>query len=434
MKHMMSMAKGLSSAHFPISAVAISPRVYEALQRFNQKGGNFGDGFTNSGHPAGIAIVDQAARAKGLMVRLQGETISFCRLSASPTSRWSKPAKPSRRRSGKPNARSRRQGRLILISQRTQDKGCRFTTTKGRIEMTETDWSAGAAYVDGAFMPLKEAKLPITEWGYRRSDVTYDVVGVYFGAFFRLDDHIRRFRNSMNKLHLKPEESDERIAEILTELVRRTGLREAYVAMDCVRSRPPRGVPLHPAYGRSYLMCHAMPWVWVFTPEQQERGVHAIVASVERIAPESVDPTVKNFHWGDLTRGNFEAHAAGAETAVLLDRHGNVTEGPGYNVFAVLNGTVVTPRSGVLEGITRKSVLELCAELGIPAEVRDVPRAEFEAADEIFFSTSAGGIMPVSRLGSRILGNDRPGPIGTKIRDTFWEKRRQGWLATPIAY
>jgi branched-chain amino acid aminotransferase len=132
--------------------------------------------------------------------------------------------------------------------------------------MTETDWSAGAAYVDGAFMPLKEAKLPITEWGYRRSDVTYDVVGVYFGAFFRLDDHIRRFRNSMNKLHLKPEESDKRIAEILTELVRRTGLREAYVAMDCVRSRPPRGVPLHPAYGRSYLMCHAMPLVWVFTP------------------------------------------------------------------------------------------------------------------------------------------------------------------------
>ena len=59
MKHMMSMAKGLSSAHFPISAVAISPRVYEAVQRFNQKGGNFGDGFTNSGHPVGIAIVEQ---------------------------------------------------------------------------------------------------------------------------------------------------------------------------------------------------------------------------------------------------------------------------------------------------------------------------------------------------------------------------------------
>jgi branched-chain amino acid aminotransferase len=300
--------------------------------------------------------------------------------------------------------------------------------------MSDTVWTDGAAYIDGAFMPLKEAKLPITEWGYRRSDVTYDVVGVYFGAFFRLADHIRRFRSSMDKLHLKPEESDERIAEILTELVQRTGLREAYVAMDCARSRPPRGGPLHPAYSRSYLICHAMPWVWVFTPEQQERGVHAMIASVERIAPESVDPTAKNFHWADFTRGNFEAHAAGMETAILLDRHGNVTEGPGYNVFVVTNGKVATPRSGVLEGITRKSVLELCAELGIQAEVRDVPRAELEAADEIFFSTTAGGIMPVSRLGSRILGNDRPGPISAKIKDVFWDKRRKGWQATAISY
>lgn len=159
-----------------------------------------------------------------------------------------------------------------------------------------------------------------------------------------------------------------------------------------------------------------------------------MIASVERIPPESIDPTVKNFHWGDLTRGAFEAHAAGAETAVLLDRHGNVTEGPGFNVFAVIDGTVVTPQFGALEGITRKTVIELCAGLGIPSEIRDIPRAEFEAADEIFFSTTAGGIMPVSRLGSRILGNDRPGPISSKLRETFWDKRRHGWHATPIAY
>jgi len=300
--------------------------------------------------------------------------------------------------------------------------------------MTDVDWAQGAAYMDGTFMPLKDAKIPITEWGYRRSDVTYDVVGVYYGAFFRLEDHIRRFRASMGKMHLKPEESDERISEILMELVRRTGLREAYVAMDCLRARPPRGGPLHPSYGRSYLICHAMPWVWVFTPEQQERGVHAMISSVERIAPESIDPTAKNFHWGDLTRGIFEAHDEGAETAILLDRHGNVTEGPGFNVFGVFNGVVTTARSGALEGITRKTVIELCEEMGIRSEVRDIPRAEFENADEIFFSTTAGGIMPVSRLGKRILSNDRPGPISSGLREAFWRKRKEGWHATPISY
>src|ERR1700693_5406219 len=105
------------------------------------------------------------------------------------------------------------------------------------------DWSAGAAYLDGAFMPVKDAKIPITDWGYRRSDVTYDVVSVWGGAFFRLDDHLKRFRNSMRALRLDPPESDGDIRGVLSECVRRTGLREAYVAMDCLRGRPKPDLP-----------------------------------------------------------------------------------------------------------------------------------------------------------------------------------------------
>ena len=299
---------------------------------------------------------------------------------------------------------------------------------------TDIDWSAGAAYLDGQVMPIKDAKIPVTDWGYRRSDVTYDVVGVYYGAFFRLDDHVKRFRRSMDKLRMKPAESDEDIKRILMDLVRRTGLREAYVAMDCVRGKPAPHLPYHPAYGRAYLVCFAIPWVWLFSEEQQARGVHAMIAKTPRIPAESVDPTVKNFHWGDLTRALFEAHDEGFDTALLLDQEGNLTEGPGYNAFAIIDGTVVSPPRGALEGITRMSVQELCEELGIPFEIRPIPRAELEDADEVLLSTTAGGVMPVSRLGSRILGNDRPGPISARLRETFWEKRKQGWHATPVDY
>lgn len=301
-------------------------------------------------------------------------------------------------------------------------------------EAESIDWSKGAAYIDGRFMPLAEAKIPVTEWGYRRSDVTYDVVGVYYGAFFRLDDHLRRFRRSMDKLRMQPNETDEELATILKELVRRSGLREAYVAMDCLRSRPQRGMAMLPVNARSYLVCFAMPWVWVFSEEMQARGVHAMIAKTPRIPIASVDPTVKNFHWGDLTAALFEAVDAGFDTAVLLDQQGFLTEGPGYNAFAVIDGTVVSPPEGALEGITRLSVFELCQSLGIPCEVRPIPRAELEEADEVFFSTTAGGIMPVSRLGSRLLNNDSPGPISSRLRETFWEKRRQGWHATPVDY
>jgi branched-chain amino acid aminotransferase len=83
---------------------------------------------------------------------------------------------------------------------------------------------------------------------------------------------------------------------------------------------------------------------------------------------------------------------------------------------------------------TELLLIELCEALGIPAEVRDLQKAELESVDEFFFSTTTGGIMPASRLGSRTLSEDRPGPISTKLKDTFREKRRQGWHATPIDY
>src|SRR3954454_13784811 len=114
--------------------------------------------------------------------------------------------------------------------------------------MREADgWSAGAAYVDGALVPVRDARIPITDWAYRRSDVTYDVVGVWEGAFFRVDDHLRRFRASREARRLRPREDEAELRAVLNEVVRRSGLREAYVAMDSLRGAPPPGQPRHPA-------------------------------------------------------------------------------------------------------------------------------------------------------------------------------------------
>jgi branched-chain amino acid aminotransferase len=296
------------------------------------------------------------------------------------------------------------------------------------------DFSGGAAYVDGRFVPLDKATLPITDWGYRRSDVTYDVVSVWRGLFFRLDDHIARFRRSMNALRLSPAETDDDVRRILDRCVRLSGLREAYVAFDCLRGRPIVGKPYHPAHTRNYVIAFARPWVDLFSPEIQARGAHLIVAKAPRIPEESIDPTVKNFHWGDLTRALFEAHDADADGAVLVDRGGFVTEGPGYNIFSVTAGEVATPDRGALEGVTRKSVIELCAELNIRCSVRPVPVQELLQADEIFVTTTAGGPMPVSRIDGRMMGNDRPGPLSSRLKTTFWQKREAGWHGTPVDY
>src|SRR3954454_21097948 len=122
-------------------------------------------------------------------------------------------------------------------------------------------WSACAAYVDGSFVPVGEARIPVTDWAYRRSDVTYDVVGVWEGAFFRLDDHLRRFRASMEALRMRPREDEAGLRSVFNELIRGPPLREDSVAMACLQGAPRLGQPRHPACGRAYLVCLANPWV-----------------------------------------------------------------------------------------------------------------------------------------------------------------------------
>lgn len=299
-------------------------------------------------------------------------------------------------------------------------------------DLETADWSAGAAYLGGRFVPIGQASVPVTDWGYRRSDVTYDVVGVWNGTFFRLEDHLRRFAASMASLRMSPPESIDDIRGILTRCAQLLGRQEAYVAMDCLRGSPAPGMPRHPAYCRNHVMCFAIPWVWVVPEDVQARGAHLITARTPRIPEACVDPRVKNFHWGDLTRAAFEAEDAGADNAILLDLDGFVTEGPGFNVFMVRDGRVVSPDRGALEGVTRLSVFELCEELGLAWEARAITADEIADADEVFLATTAGGIMPASRLDGRIMGNDRPGPVSAALRERFWARRREGWHATRI--
>jgi branched-chain amino acid aminotransferase len=295
-----------------------------------------------------------------------------------------------------------------------------------------TDFSVGAAYVRGEFVPIAQASISVLDWGFTRSDAVYDVVHVFRGGFFRLEDHLDRFGNSMKARRLALPEDRARIAEILHRCVALAGLEDAYVGMVASRGRPKVFGSRRPADCENHLIAYAIPWIDVIPKDVQARGAHLWIASIPRVPDESVDPTVKNYQWSDLTSGLLEAHDHGFDTAVLCDAAGMVTEGPGFNVFVVKDGRVITPDRGSLHGITRKSVLELCAELGIPAEVAPVPRALLEDADEVFTATTAGGVMPVARLNERIIGNDRPGPVSVRLKELYWRKHDEGWHRTAV--
>jgi len=110
--------------------------------------------------------------------------------------------------------------------------------------------------------------------------------------------------------------------------VRRTGLREAYVAMDCLRGAAPPNMRRHPANARNYILAYAVPYVWLMPREVIERGAHLIIASTPRIPEVCVNPRAKNFHWADMTQGLFEAQDKCADNPVLLDFDGHPVESP----------------------------------------------------------------------------------------------------------
>ena len=298
----------------------------------------------------------------------------------------------------------------------------------------QTVFADGAAFTEGRFRPIGQAGISLLDWGFTRSDLTYDVVHVKDGCFFRLDDHLDRFLSGIERLRLGIPESRDDIARILHHCVALAGLGDAYVAMVASRGRPMVPGSRRPADCNNHLIAYAVPWIDVIRPEIQARGAHVHVAGVPRVPDASSDPTIKNYRWGDLTQGLLEAEDAGCDTAVLLDQDGYLTEGPGFNVCLIEDGTLVTPDRGALHGITRQSVLELCAELGMPAHVAPVPASALETADEVFLCTTAGGIMPVARIGGRILGNDAPGPLSLKLKERYWQKHREGWHATRVDY
>jgi branched-chain amino acid aminotransferase len=266
-----------------------------------------------------------------------------------------------------------------------------------------------------------------------RSDATYDVVHVWRGSFFRLADHVERFLRGMDRLRLQLTVDRSEVEQILAECVRRSGLREAYVEMICTRGVPAPG-SRDPRLASNAFYAFAIPFVWIADETQRETGLSLHISDRERISPRSVDPRTKNYHWLDLTLGLFDAYEAGADTVVLVDGAGNVVEGPGFNLFVVAEGVLTTPASGVLEGITRRTVIELAREQGLEVNETTVHADAVRGADEVLITSTAGGVIPVTSVDGAPVGDGAIGPVTRSLHDAYWRLHDDPRYATPVAY
>ncbi len=291
----------------------------------------------------------------------------------------------------------------------------------------------GMAFVNGEFQPPEHATISVFDLGFTRSDAVYDVTSVWKGLFFRLPDHIARFRASCEGVHLPCPYDDDQIARIVAECVHRSELDDAYVAMVVTRGRFRDPTRRDIAATTPTFIAYAVPYVWILDPEICQRGIDLAIAATPRIPDPSVDQRFKNYHWGDLTRGLFESRAVGADTTVLCTQDGTLAEGPGFNLFFVSDGVLCTPDRNILHGITRRSVIELAEEIGIRVAPGAYHADDLRNADEAFVSSTAGGVIPIRRVDNRSLSNRAPGALSTKMRDLYWRKREAGWHGRRVA-
>lgn len=295
-----------------------------------------------------------------------------------------------------------------------------YAARKAALDKSDNPLAKGVAWIEGALVPLSEARIPLLDQGFMHSDLTYDVPSVWDGRFFRLDDHLIRLESSCRKLRLTLPLPQAEVRQILTDMVAKSGIRDAFVQVIVTRGlKGVRETKPEDIVNRLYM--YIQPYVWVMAPEMQRVGGSAVIArTVRRVPPGSVDPTVKNLQWGDLTRGLFEAADRGASYPFLTDGDANLTEGSGFNIILVKDGVLYTPDRGVLEGVTRKSVFDVARTHSIEVRIEVVPVELAYYCDEIFMSTTAGGVMPITSLDGNAINGGNVGPITKVIWDRYW--------------
>jgi len=286
-------------------------------------------------------------------------------------------------------------------------------------------------YVNGEYVPKDQARISVFDFGFLRGDGVFDTTSAWNGRIFKLPQHLARLDLSLRAARIQCPLPMEELGSVIVETTRRCGLRNAYIQTVVTRGEPPLCV-------RDLTKCtpglvvFAVPYVWILKPEQIDAGGRAMISTIRQLPVQSLDPKIKSLSRLHLDLASLQGKAAGVDVTVMLDLDGHVTEGPGFNLFVVKGGTLYSPPEGILMGITRQTVFELAAENGISARDAQLTPYDLYAADEVFLTSTAGGIMPLVEIDGRPIADGKPGPVSQRIHGLYWALRESGRHGTPI--
>lgn len=281
-------------------------------------------------------------------------------------------------------------------------------------------------YIDGQYYKEQDAKISIFDHLVLYGDGVFDTCCAWNGKIFKLDQHISRLYYSAHSVGISIPLSKQDFKEAIIKTVRQCKLQNGYIKFIVTRGVGTAPL-LDPRNCNPSIIIFARPSQFlIFDPDKSRRGIKCKTSSIRRIPDQCLDSKVKCCNYLNHVLMRMEAFNSGADDAIALTTDGFVAEAPGYNIFIVKDGRISAPSENILLGITRETVIEIARNIGINIfEVR-LTVYDIYVADEVFFSSTAGGIIPVVELDSRIIGGGQPGPITLKIQAAYVKMLEEG--------
>jgi branched-chain amino acid aminotransferase len=297
-------------------------------------------------------------------------------------------------------------------------------------------------YFEGDFVPMRDARVSVMTHAFMYGTAVFEGIRAYWneeqGTLYglKIREHVERIRLNARMLLMEPLPSVDELTRLILETVRRNGFREdVYIRPSFYKSSRQIGVRLHHLEHELYII--ALPFGNYIDTDS---GVRLMSSSWRRNADDAIPARGKIVGgYVNMAFQKSEAELNGFDEALVMTADGNASEGSACNLFVVRDGTILTPpvTDDILEGVTRKAIIEIAANEGIPLEVRSIDRSELYVADEAFLCGTGVQVSPVTELDHRAIGSGQVGPIARLIRDRYFDAVRgrlaeyRHWL-TPI--
>jgi branched-chain amino acid aminotransferase len=279
-------------------------------------------------------------------------------------------------------------------------------------------------YLDGEYVPQEKAVISVFDHGLLYGDGVFEGIRAYHNRVFKLHDHLVRLYESARSINMVIPISMAEMEEVVLETCRRNDIRDGYIRLVVTRGvgdlgLDPRKCP------RPTIFCISAS-IQLYPQEYYEKGLEVITVATRRNIPEACNPRVKSLNYLNNIYAKIEANLHGVLEAIMLNSEGYVAEATGDNIFLVKNGVLITPpvHAGILEGITRNTVMELARAKGIEVVEKLFTRHDIFIADECFLTGTAAEVIPTVKVDGRMIGSGQPGEMTWELIAAFRELTR----------